>query len=75
MYATLKRTSLCSCMRVVRNVVWRGGGCGLHEAMLWFLVVTEKNCVEPPLEYQVLARNGSGYHQNTSQIQIAKPVF
>jgi len=43
------------------NFVWRGDGCGLHEVILWFLGVTEKICVEPPLEYQVFARCGSGH--------------
>ena len=45
---TVKRTSLCSCMRVVRNFVWRGDGCGVHEVILWFLRVTKQVCVEPP---------------------------
>lgn len=61
-------TNLCSRMRVVRNFVWRGGGCGLHEVMLWFLGVTEQNCIEPHSECQVLASCGSGYHWNKSQV-------
>jgi hypothetical protein len=38
--------------------------------LFWFLGVTEQNCIEPSLEYQVLARCGGGYHQNKSHIQI-----
>lgn len=45
---TVKRMSLCSCMRVIGNFVWRGDGCGLCEVILWFLGVTEQICVEPP---------------------------
>jgi len=61
---TVKRTSLCSCMRVVRNFVWIVDGCGLHEVILWFLGVIEQICIGPPLEYQVFARCGSGYQWN-----------
>lgn len=58
---TVKRMSLCSCVRVIRNFVWRGDCCGPHEVILWFLGVTEQICINPPLEYQVFARCGSGH--------------